>query len=109
MRLLAAQCVFEGVHTLRDWSDIKRCCSAAGRETHGLERVVGKKQRITEAGWLACTEPQPMLEFLRKKVSDRKLRLFAVACCHQVWGSLRDRRLKTAVETSELFAHGSSS
>jgi hypothetical protein len=43
---------------------------------------------VTEQEWLACTDPTPMLEFLRRRASDRKLRLFACACCRQVWNLL---------------------
>jgi hypothetical protein len=35
---------------------------------------------MTEAKWLAATDPRQMLDFVRGKVSERKLRLFAVAC-----------------------------
>src|ERR1043166_6766199 len=39
---------------------------------------------MTEAEWLAATDPTPMLEFVRGKATDRKLRLFAVGCCYRI-------------------------
>lgn len=61
---------------------------------------------MTEAEWMGCTDPTPMLEFLRGKASDRKLRLFAVACCFEVWYLMRDKRSKKAATVSERYADG---
>jgi hypothetical protein len=80
---------------------------------------------MTEEEWLSATDPTPMLEFLlnrpgtlwdasarpgpmvwllRNKVSDRKLRLFAVACCRGSKQLLLRRKLREGVKVAERFA-----
>jgi hypothetical protein len=57
---------------------------------------------MTEQEWLACSDPTPMLELMKGKASDRKLRLFAVAgCCLQC-----RPELLPIFEVTERFADG---
>ncbi len=64
---------------------------------------------MTEAEWLACNDPKAMLKFLGDRASERKLRLFACACCRHVWHLLIDERSRIAVEAAEQLSDGRSS
>jgi hypothetical protein len=59
---------------------------------------------LNEQEWLECADPTPMLEFLGQKASDRKLRLFGVACCRHA-GALLEHDQKT-LATAEDHADG---
>src|SRR4051812_24322970 len=76
--------------------------AAAGCRTCSWTR----SDAMTEAEWLACTEPTPMLEFLGDGASSRKLRMFAVACCRRIWHLLTDARSRKAIEVAEQCADG---
>src|SRR5262245_52954584 len=62
----------------------------------------------TEAEWLAWNDPQAMLELLRGKASDRRLRLFAVAGCRRLsrGALLRDQLSHDAIAACERIADG---
>jgi hypothetical protein len=67
---------------------------------------------MTEQEWLAGTDPEMMLRFLapmrqiQGTVSDRKLRLFAAACCRQIWSLITEDRCQRAVAVAESYADG---
>jgi hypothetical protein len=63
---------------------------------------------MTPAEWEQSTEPQKMLEALRAsgRATERKLRLFAAACCRRIWPHLEDRRSQKVVQVSERYADG---
>jgi hypothetical protein len=59
---------------------------------------------MTEAEWQSCEEPGPLLEQVFGRVSERKLRLFAVACCRQLWGASPDEATHVALSVAEHLA-----
>jgi hypothetical protein len=75
-----------------DWGLARDC---AARDVYTEETPV------TEAEWLAATNPRLMLNFLRGKASAPKLGLYACACVRRVWHLLDDRRSREAVEAVE--------
>ncbi len=61
---------------------------------------------MTEEQWRACTDPGAMLTFLGRRVSQRKARLFAVACLRRL-AHLLDGPNADAVAAAESHADGS--
>src|SRR5579859_5427136 len=61
---------------------------------------------LTEAERNTSKDPQAMLAFLRTtgKLSERKARLFAVACCRRIWSLLSLASSRLAVEMAEQYA-----
>lgn len=62
---------------------------------------------MTEQEWLSCSDPTPMLEFLRGKASDRKRLLLECGRIRLIWWNfLSDERSKDAVDVAEKYADG---
>jgi hypothetical protein len=61
---------------------------------------------MTEAEWQSCADPRQMQQALRGRASERKLRLFAVACCHRLGPVLQDPRITAALDVAERHADG---
>jgi hypothetical protein len=59
---------------------------------------------MTEREWLDSEDLRPMLAWLRGRASERKLRLFACACCRRVWHLLHHPVSRAAVCVAELYA-----
>ena len=64
---------------------------------------------MTEAEWIAATDPYDMLMHFPAKWDHRKLWLFGCACLRRVWHLLKDQRSRCCVELAERFVDGQAS
>lgn len=60
---------------------------------------------VTKTEWTAATGPTAILDAFGAMMSERKLRLFAIACCRRVW-SLIGEKGRRGVEIAEQYADG---
>jgi hypothetical protein len=63
---------------------------------------------MTEAEWLTGTDPKPLVQYIAKKASHRKLRLFALAVCVVSWRGVVPKHRDTHAVT-EAFEDGAAS
>ena len=61
---------------------------------------------MTEVEWMTATDPRPMLDFIGAQASQRKLRIFAFACCRSVWEQLTREIQHEAIQVAERHADG---
>jgi hypothetical protein len=69
---------------------------------------------VDEAAWLAllgaenmtCWNPEQMLGAVRGQVGERKLRLFACACCRELLWQMLPEGSRRAIEVVERYADG---
>ena len=64
---------------------------------------------MTEAEWLACDDPFGLLSAAGPRATERKVRLFCVACCRQVLHlapAARRKSAEAALGVAERFADG---
>src|SRR5947209_5386983 len=89
---------------------MRMCCAIAARPGHtsaaaGWWTWCSAKSRttpMTEAEWFASEDPKRMLAFVLDGASERKLRLFAVACCRPILQFLAESQsCRHAIEVGE--------
>ena len=61
---------------------------------------------MTEAEWRECGDPCQLLAYLHRLLSNRKLLLYGVACCHAHWHLLTQPVSREAVGWVDRYADG---
>src|SRR5262245_29895219 len=90
-------CCDTQVFLLPDAGDARAlACPTCGRQLQA--RTL---RPFAEADWLTCDDPGLLVQWPDARVTSRKRRLFACACCRWAWDRLADRRSRDAVEVAE--------
>jgi hypothetical protein len=84
--------------------DVSRAQDRANREDW-FDALV-RSMSNPAAEWSVSRDPFRMLELAGEKLSERKRRLFAVACLRRVWDRLTSDDTRHAVEVAERVAEG---
>ncbi len=61
---------------------------------------------MTEEEWERSLHRGPMLNYLQDRISERKFRLFAVACCRRQWNLFPPVPHRKVIKAAEQFADG---
>jgi hypothetical protein len=61
-------------------------------------------QAMTEVDWLAATDPFELLDSVEEETTQRKIRLFADACCRRISRFLAAERSRNVIDVSDLYA-----
>jgi hypothetical protein len=61
---------------------------------------------MTESEWHRSDDVRAMLAFVEPSATDRRLRLFVLACCRRLWGDSTDQRTRVALEFAEHLVSG---
>jgi hypothetical protein len=61
---------------------------------------------MTEAEWLAATDPAPMMKFLRGRLSDRQSRLLMVRFVHELLAWHHDAATRAVTSILDRYAEG---
>src|SRR3954471_22936746 len=66
-----------------------------------------ERKGITEELWLRCdTRPLDFANYALPRLGNRKIRLFAIACCDLVGHKMVDERSRRAVEVARRHVEG---
>src|SRR5262245_34256186 len=66
----------------------------------------GRRKTVTDAEWDLSRDATAMLQALRGRGGERKMRLLACACARSLWPGLVEEEFRRAVEVAERCADG---